>query len=177
MEKFIPAKVSAGITFSQLIALPAYPAPASVLRVIMRGPSVINLTAAAEGTQHRLTADAPTTGAWVPGRYSYAVRVTTGTDVRDVETGFTEVLPDLAAIDAPTDVRSANRRTLDAIIATIEKRASKDQERYKINERELWRTPIADLLKLRGHYEALCRAEDARARGGSVWGAAVKVRF
>lgn len=178
MESIIPAKISAGITFDKLAALSAYPAPAWALRVILRGPSVINVTATAESAAHRVTISATDTAAWAAGRYMYAVRMThTDGTVRDVESGQVEVLPDLAAIDAPTDPRSANRRTLEAIIATIEKRASKDQERYKINERELWRTPIADLLKLRGYYAALCRAEDARARGCSVWGPAVKVRF
>ena len=59
----------------------------------------------------------------------------------------------------------------------IEKRASLDQERYRINNRELYRTPIADLLKLRDLYRAEVRREQAAARGQNPFGATVRVRL
>ena len=49
------------------------------------------------------------------------------------------------------------QRTLEAIEAVIEKRASIDQERYKINNRELWRTPIPELLVMRDRYRSELR--------------------
>jgi hypothetical protein len=68
---------------------------------------------------------------------------------------------------------------LDAIEATIEGRASKDQESYSIQGRSLARTPIADLILLRGKYKAeyvqMQRAE--KLRNGLGHGGNIKVRF
>lgn len=161
--------------------LPQYPAPDWVLTAHLRGPAVINLTAAPDGAGHKFTADATTTAGWVPGVYSYALRATNGADVRQLEANTLEVLEDLVAVAAPGDSRGHAQRVLDAIEAVIEKRATRDQERYTIEgqngRRELWRTPIADLLKLRDVYRAEVRREKAAACGKSLWGPAVKVRF
>ncbi len=59
----------------------------------------------------------------------------------------------------------------------IEKRASRDQERYTINNRELWRTPMRDLLLLRDTYRVEVRKEELKARGQTPWGPAVRVRI
>ena len=178
VSQIIPAKITAGVTFETLASLAAYPAPAWALSFLLRGPSAADVTATAEGSLHRLRVEAAAAAAWLPGRYAYAVRAQNlAGEVREIEAGHLEVLADIANAAAGFDGRTQNRRTLDAINAVIEKRASRDQERYSINDRELWRTPIADLLKLRGTYVALCRAEDAKARGASVWGPALKVRF
>lgn len=68
-------------------------------------------------------------------------------------------------------------RVLVAIEAVIEGRASKDQESYKIGDRELVRTPLRDLLLLRDRYrEDVRRARSAR-KGHSLFGRNVSVRF
>lgn len=169
------------MTFERCAQLPQYPAPDWVLSLYMRGPAVINMVAQADGTGHTFTATAADTAAWVPGIYSYVIRASNGGDVRQVEATTVEVLPDLAASTTPDDLRSHARKTLEAIEAILEKRATRDQERYTIEgqngRRELWRTPIADLLKLRDAYRAEVRREDAAARGQSLWGPAARVRF
>lgn len=177
MKQILPPTIAAGLTFERCVTLADYPAPTWVLSAHLRGPAAINMTAAADGTGHKFSEDAATTAAWGAGVYSYVVRVTDGTAVHQVEAGQLEVLPDLAAITAPYDGRSHARRTLDAIEAVLEKRATRDQERYTINNRELWRTPLADLLKLRDTYRAEVRREEAAARGKSLWGPAVRVSF
>lgn len=173
----LPDKIGAGLTFSKLVTLTAYPAPVWVLSVILRGPGVINMTAIAEGSQHRLTASADVTENWVPGLYSYSARVTNGTDTHEIESGQLVVEADLASATAGHDSRSHAQRTLEAIEAVIEKRASMDQESYRINNRELNRTPISDLLKLRDLYRAEVRREQAAARGQNLFGATVRVRL
>lgn len=177
----LPPKIQAGVTFERCAQLPQYPAPDWVLSLIMRGPSVINLAAAADGTGHKFAASATQTTEWNAGIYSYAIRVTKGEEVVQLEASTVEVLPDLAASTEPGDLRSHARKTLEAIEAVLEKRATRDQERYVIEgqngRRELWRTPVADLLKLRDVYRAEVRREDAAARGKSMWGPAVRVRF
>lgn len=177
MENILPAKISAGLTFDRLVTLTEYPATSWALSVLLRGPSVINLAGVAEGSQFRINVPGATTSPWTAGGYSYSARVTLAGDVREVQTGRIEIIADLANVIAGTDVRSQNRRTLDAINAVLEKRASQDQQKYVINNRELWRTPIADLLKLRGVYVALVRAEDAAMRGQSLFRPALRVSF
>lgn len=173
----LPDKIGAGLTFDKLVTQTAYPAPVWVLSAALRGPGAMNLTASAEGTQHRLTVSAATTANWVPGLYSYSVRVTDGTDVFEIEAGQLEITPDLTSAAEGHDGRTHAQRTLEAIEAVIEKRASLDQERYRINNRELYRTPIADLLKLRDLYRAEVRREQAAARGQNPFGATVRVRL
>lgn len=173
----LPDKIGAGLTFSALLTLTAYPAPAWAVSVLLRGPSVINLEAVAEGSQHRIKADATTTGNWQPGVYWYSMRATRGDDVVEVEQGHITISPDLANAAAGFDGRSQAQVALDAIDAVLGKRATLDQERYRINNRELQRTPIADLIKLRSYYAAQVRNEKAAASGKNLFGATVRVRL
>ena len=79
--------------------------------------------------------------------------------------------PDIAQLAAGHDARSHVQRVLDAIEAVLEKRATLDQEQYRINNRELRRTPIADLLKLRDRYRMELQRAKA-ARNGTLFGVA-----
>lgn len=173
----LPDKISAGLTFSQLVTLTAYQAPTWSLSAALRGPTVINLTATADGTQHRFAANAATTAGWAPGEYWYTVRATDGADTVEIESGQLTIAPDLAAAGENYDGRTHAQRSLAAIEAVIERRATLDQERYRINNRELYRTPIADLLKLRDVYRAEVRQEQAAARGKNLFGGTVRVRL
>lgn len=176
MDGIVPAEIKAGLTFSNLVTLTAYPAPDWALTVALRGPAVINLAATADGMQHKLAATATETSAYAPGLYAYSARVTRGDDVVEVESGTVTVLPDLAQ-STGGDVRSHNRKVLDSINAVIEKRATVDQERYRINNRELYRTPLADLLKLQAIYQARVRDEEAKARGHNPFGRVIRMRL
>jgi hypothetical protein len=177
VKQVLPQSIVAGVTFERCVSLADYPAQTWTLVVTLRGPSVITLTGTPDGEAHQLAASDDVTATWTPGAYWYTARVTDGAVVREAGSGQTEVLPDLTAGDGIYDGRSHARKTLEAIEAVIEKRATMDQERYTINNRELWRTPIADLLKLRDTYRAEVRREEASAAGRTLWGPAVKYRF
>lgn len=176
MEGIVPAQIKAGLTFSKLVTLTAYPASSWTLIVALRGPSVIDLAATQSGTQHRLAATAAQTAAYAPGLYAYTARVSRDDDVVEVESGTVTVLADLTQ-STGGDMRSQNRIALDNIRAVIANRATLDQERYTINNRELWRTPIADLLKLEAYYAARVQQEDAKARGKFAFGRVIRVRL
>lgn len=143
----------------------------------MRGPASIDMVSVAEGTKHRLDATATATAGYLPGLYRYSLRATRSGVVREVEGGTVQVLEDLAAQPAGGDMRSHARIVLENINAVIEKRATQDQQKYTIDNRELWRTPIADLLKLRATYVALVRAEEATARGSNSFGQTIYMRL
>ena len=172
MDGIVPAEIKAGLTFSNLVTLTAYPAPDWALSVVLRGPAVINLAATADGVQHKLATTAAQTGL-----YAYSARVTRGDDVVEVESGTVTVVADLAQQDAGGDMRSHNRKVLDSIRAVIEQRATVDQERYRINNRELYRTPLEELRKHEAFYAARVAAEEAKARGKSLFGRKVRMRL
>lgn len=173
----IPDKISAGLTFDRLLTFTAYPAPAWAVTVLLRGKSSIDLEAVAEGSQHRLRFEAAATAQWAPGDYWYSVRATNGADVVEIEQGNIVIVPDLASATEGYDGRSKAQIALEAIDAVIAKRATMDQERYRINNRELYRTPIADLLKLRSYYAEQVKREQLRRCGKSPWGRTVRVRL
>lgn len=172
---YLPNQATAGLPFQAAVTLADYPAPRWSATLHLRGPKAIDLTAAGDGATHTFSASATTTGAWADGQYWYSLRVTDGADVREIEHGELRVLPDLVAAGDGYDGRSKWQIGLDAIDAVLEKRASQDQQRYVINNRELWRTPIADLLKLRAYYATKVRQECKGGRRG--FGRQIPVRF
>ncbi|BBF76065.1 hypothetical protein URS_0009 [Acinetobacter ursingii] len=97
--------------------------------------------------------------------------------MEEIDAGVVEIKTDLATITENTDLRSHARKTLDAIEAVIEKRATIDQERYRINNRELYRTPFETLVKLRSLYRAEVSREQAKASGKSVFGKVIRMRL
>ncbi|MTH79413.1 hypothetical protein [Paracoccus aestuariivivens] len=138
----------------------------------------IDLQSEPQGAMHRLQASAPITAEWLPGRYVWALRALRGSDVIEYQTGDLLIGADIASLTSGFDGRSHARRVLEAVEAVLENRASIDQERYSINNRELWRTPVADLLMLRSRYRDEVRREEQAVNGGqSLLGRQVKVRF
>lgn len=170
-------RIAAGVTLDKSVTLTAYPAPQWELALILRGAQAIDLAAVSDGASHRFQADAATTADWLAGRYWYSLRATRGADVVEVDAGDLTIAPDLAAVSEPFDGRSHARRVLAAIEAVIENRATIDQQSYQINNRSLSRTPLPDLLLLRSRYLDEVRREEMAARGQSLLGRQIKVRF
>lgn len=143
----------------------------------MRGPGQVDLVATGNSGTHTFTAAAAATGDWLPGQYTVSIRATSGTNKVEVAQAQITVKPDLAAVATPYDGRSDNEKALDAIEAVIAGRATIDQDRYRINNRELWRTPISELLRLQAFYKTRVRRERMKAKGVSTLGRIIPVRF
>lgn len=167
----IPKTITAGVSFSAAVELPAQFKGWDAF-LYLRGPQNIDLEAVVTGTTATFAATPADTAQWAPGEYAWTIRATDGADVVEIACGRTKITPDLASLPAGSDTRSENRKVLDAILAVIAKRATMDQERYRINNRELYRTPIGDLLKLKEHYQQLvndeCCGGSKRGRIGSL---------
>lgn len=177
MPRILPTEIKAGLSFELTVERADYPAPDWTVLLLLRGPSAIDLTSVDAGALHRLSATAAVSSGWLPGEYAYSLRATNGADVVELESGAVPLRADLATATPGTDQRLHTRKVLAAIEAVIEGRATLDQERYRIGERELHRTPIADLLKLRAHYRAELARETAAAQGHSgLLGREVQVR-
>lgn len=174
-----PAKIGAGLTFNLLLTLTAYPAPAWSVFVSLRGSGAMTMTATSEGSQHRFRAEVTETAGWVPGDYWYTLRAVDAatSEMVEVECGQVTITPDLINAPVGFDGRTPNQIALDAIEAVIAQRATLDQERYRINNRELYRTSIPDLLKLRDHYVRLVKREQDLACGRNPFGNTVRVRL
>lgn len=173
----LPDKIGAGLTFNRLLTLTAYPATDWALTVLLRGKQSVDLVATAEGSQHRLTATAAQTATWLAGDYWFTMRATRGAEVVEVETGSITVTTDMATITGIHDGRTQAQIALDAINAVIGKRATLDQQRYRINNRELYRESITELLKLRSFYQLEVKRERQKACGTNPFGGVVRVRL
>lgn len=140
----------------------------------------ITITATDNGDGYHLVDVKPsTTSAWSPGRYQWQAVVADGTDRYKVDEGTIEVLADYAQQSSGFDARTHVKKTLDAIEAVIESRATRDQESVEINGRSLRRTSLPDLLKLRDRYKAEYQREvqAERLRNGLGTNGRVLVRF
>lgn len=172
-----PNNFTAGVNFSASVIVSAYPAPEWVVSAYLRGPDSIDLTAEGNNTEHKFAVSAAETATWASGTYWVSIRATRGADAFEITKRQLDIQPDLATVAAPYDGRSQNEVALEAINAVLAKRATIDQQRYTINNRELWRTNIADLLKLRSFYTVAVRRERRRAAGETGFGRAISVRF
>jgi len=173
----LPQRISSGVTLDKAVVLTAYPANVWTLTVSLRGPGSVDIVSVPDGTTHRLRAPASVTAGWEPGDYWFVARVLNEDgDVFEVESGQITIDPDLASLGPGYDGSTHAQRVLAAIEAVLEKRATQDQQRYTINNRELWRTPIPDLLLLRDRYRAQVKME-SKLKRGDLFGSAVRVRF
>lgn len=177
-SRHIPNEVTAGTTFCVNAPIPSRDgSPVVSATLLLRGPSSISLDGVANGTVWTFEAAAAATEQWTPGTYWYVLRVVTASETRDVANGQIEFLPDFASLPTGYDGRSDNEKALEAIDAVIANRASMDQQRYTIGDRELWRTPMNDLLLLQASYRVKVRRERARAKGINKFGRKIIVDF
>lgn len=156
-----PETINAGETIEwRREDLADYPAPSWVLTYELRNAAgAYQIAAAASGSAHAVSVTAATSKDYAPGVYEMAGYVVSGAERRLVYRATLTIRPYLGAAGA-LDTRSHARKVLDAIEAVIENRASKDQQSYRIGDRELVRMSAADLLDMRSRY----RAEVARER-------------
>ena len=174
-----PNQIKAGTTFKFSLNLTAYPASDWAIHAYLRGAHAIDMQAEPQGNMHIFNISALVTKEYKAGHYGFslrAVHIESG-EVDEIESGVVEIKADLASVSENTDLRSHAQKTLAALEAVIEGRANLDQERYRINNRELYRTPMETLIKLRNQYRTEVSREMARAAGKNIFGKALRVRL
>jgi hypothetical protein len=169
-----PARINAGDTARWLKALPDYPASADwVLGYeLVSAANRYTFSAAPDGDNHLVNVAAATTAAWVPGSYAWRARVSLSGEVFTVGQGHITVDPSFGSI---VDARGHARKTLDAIEAVLENRASSATAEYQIAGRSLKYIPIPELLALRDRYRQEVAREEAASRLGGA--GRIYVRF
>lgn len=174
-----PNQIKAGTTFKFSLNLTAYPASNWTIHAYLRCAHAIDMQSESQGNMHIFNISALVTKEYKAGHYGYSLRAIhrVSGEVYEIEAGVIEIKTDLATVSTSQDLRSHARKTLDAIEATIEGRASLDQERYRINNRELYRTPLETLKKLRDQYRVEVSREEAKLAGKSLFGKSLRVRL
>jgi len=175
----LPLKINAGDTVSFIESYSEYPATDnwSLLFVVVNGQNKYSATSNASGDMHNFLISSATTATWAPGAYKsvlYAIQ----TDIRHtLVVGDLEIIPDLT--QSNSDQRHHVERVLDAIEATLENKASTDQQSMSIAGRSIARYSFSDLLMLRDKYKneliSIKRAE--RIKNGMSSGGKILVRF
>jgi hypothetical protein len=128
------------------------------LRVAGQAPKTI--TATGSGITHTVSVSAATTATYPSGEVQWQSYVTnSGTNARHtIATGRFTVRPNLAST-AVYDPRSQIKRTLDAINATLEGTADREETALVIDGMSLQLRSVPDLLLLRDKFAALYRQE------------------
>lgn len=175
MTDSIPNQLIAGDTWSWTRSLDDYPAPMWTATVYFEHSSAsFNAAGTADGSDHVFTVSAATTTGKAAGRYKWSLRVTDGTSAFTVEEGWVEIKPNPAAA-GNRDPRSWARRTLDAVEATLEGRATDGQLAHTIKDRSISRIPIPELITLRTQLRQEVRTEEQGENAGL--GRNIKTRF
>ncbi|TPE52598.1 hypothetical protein [Amaricoccus solimangrovi] len=159
-----PARLTAGDSWVWEIADPAdYPSAQFVLSYALAplsGGAVVTIEAEAPSpvaVAFRFGATA--TASLAPGRWRWSlVAADLALDLRaTLASGVLEVLADPLASG---DTRTAARRILEAIDATIAGKVTKDAQSYAIEGRTISRIPLPELMAARTRYAAIVRRED-----------------
>lgn len=177
MEQPFGAKLVAGETWKWTVALADYPAPDYTLKYYFRGAKTLDVTFTADGSSHTATVSAATTEALAAGDYAFQAVVEKAGEVTELARGSVEILPSLKNAGAGYEGRSLVKRTLDAIRANLLGLASREEQQYQINGRQLTLMSREQLLKLEGEFAARYRNELMENGQISKSGSQVHVRF
>lgn len=173
-----PARIVAGDTAKWIKALADYSAADSwvLTYTLVTATNRYTFSASASGSDHLVSVPAATTLAWVADDYAIRGQVAKAGEVFTVFTGRVTVDP---AFGAAIDARSQLRRTLEAVEATLEGRASSAVAEYQIAGRSLKNIPLSELLALRDRMRMDVAREDAADRAAAGLGVKgrITVRF
>jgi uncharacterized protein YlxP (DUF503 family) len=175
----LPYRIHAGDSVSFTDSVSNYPASAGwLLRyTLVTAKNKYLLDSVANGDNHDISATTSITAIWAPGYYRWVAFAVKGAERYTIATGNIEILPDITS--GAIDQRAHVEKVLDAIEATIENKASIDQQSMSINGRSISRYAFTDLIILRDKYKgelvSLKRAE--RLQNGLAAGNKILVRF
>lgn len=184
-----PTRITQGERIEWTKTLPDYPASEWTLAYRFRssaGPG-FNVTATADGDDHDL-AITKTVSAGVPaGRVdwqSWVTEIADSNNTKMIGSGRATVIVGFTAdAKAAVELRSPAKIALDAIVAAISEKATKDQLEYELTtpagSRKVKRMSMKDLLDAQKHFAGIVAAENARerARQGKSFGQQVLVRM
>jgi hypothetical protein len=178
-----PTRFRAGDTVSWSKSLSDYPASDSwVLHYrFINSTSKIDITAAADGSDHLVSVSAADSAAYRAGDYTWTSWVTKDAERYTIAGGRVTILPDLAAVTSSGfDLRSTARKTLDLVdAAMLAHGASAWTQEYEIAGRRMRFKTVGEFMSFRSRLKAEVRAEEnaERIRNGERPRNRINVRF
>lgn len=171
----LPSELIAGDTWSWSRSFADYPAPTWTATVYFENAAgAFESIASASGSDHAFSISAATTSGRKAGRYRWSVRVTDGTTVATIDSGWVEVRTNPAAAGT-SDPRSDARKTLDALNALLLGKATTAQQSYSLNGRAASSYSLTELREFRDQLREEVRTEEQSANAGR--GRNIKVRY
>jgi hypothetical protein len=156
------------------------------IEIALRGASKIDIktgetgvTIATTSGDYEVTVTSAVTANWTAGNYEFAVYLVKTGERHIIQSGKVEIEDNVSGISAAYDPRSTVKKTLDAIEAVLEGRASQDIMSYQIAGRQIAKIPVPDLLKMRDYFKREYASEqkaEALANGIGT-GGKILVRF
>ena len=139
----------------------AYPAATYTLKYLLTlqtsTATQIEITAGKVSSEHVVEVSQTTTAEYVAGDYAWQAIIIRDSDSEELVIGEGY----LNIVTQTGDGRSHTLIVLQAIRATIEGTASKDQQEYSISGRTLKRRSIPELIELEKYYSSRWKAEKA----------------
>ncbi len=142
------------------------------LTYYLRGPSELDLVAAADGTGWRVALSATASGALGAGLYRWSAAVASGAERFTVGAGQLTLTPDLAAVAPGVDARTQAQVALaacEAAMATFNQTGGKVRK-YDIAGRSMEFQSITELMQLHAFWKGKVLAEQATAQIGAGLG-------
>ena len=150
---------------------------------LLNATDKISFVSTADGDTHAFTITSATSGAWAEGTYTAVLYYEHTDGTYEIEGRLTVTIKPNLITSTTYDFRSTARRTLEAIEAAIERRASKEQLSIQItvkgSSRALQYAPMDELIKAKTHYQAIVKNEEAEEliRQGKNPGGKVLLQF
>lgn len=163
----IPSQLQVGDTWQWTESLSSYPASAGwalSFSLYRYGQAVLQIEATASGDGFVVSVPAATTTGKAAGQWQWTAYVSKGSDRFTVETGTIKLKPDLATATSTTDLRTDDEKILDALVATQQRRATKEQESMQIAGRAIRYLAPDDLERMIGIYTYKVKAQQGRLR-------------
>lgn len=176
-----PKTFRAGDTVEWSVSHADYPANDGwTLTYYLRGASLLDITAVADGSAFDVTISAADSALLTPGFYTLQGRFSKAAE-KFTPAGYiteVEVLANLATQVAGYDSRTPNRKALDLVRTAIQKYAANPVQSIQIKDRSHTVTSLADLYKLQKQLEFAVKTEEnaermskgQRAKGRVVYG-------
>ena len=162
--------ITAGETFEVTVSAD----PAATVLVQFAGMQSRNVNAT--GTAGTFTAAANTSG-WIPGHYIWEAWATVAAHRALVGTGDLLIRESAATLAPGAEVRTQARIAVAHIQAMLAGGATLEAKRYKINNRELERHSIAELLQLLSFWRRELSRESRRDSASLALGSSIAVRI
>lgn len=138
-------------------------ATATAVSLVLVGPEKKSPAFTQEGQEWKLSED---TAGWPVGAYAWQVWTESAGGRCVTGSGRLQIAADLATLDAGADPRSVAEKNVEAIEAMLGGTANLSTKRYRINNRELEKYSISELMQLLEYWKSQVRAKKPRRREG-----------